>query len=437
MRVLVYCYGSRGDVEPFAALSWGLRQAGHDVALAGPRRFAGMVEELGVEFRPLNDDSLGLLERPDVQQMFLNDDARDPAARQLARQIMADNMRSYPEVLADVVAAAASGADVVVHSQALGEATHQVAEMLAAPAVLGTVYPHYAVSWHYPSPLLAGPRRFARPFNRLSHTVARRWPPISPIREMASAWRRRTLRLPDRRGQLNFRYRPDGGPTPVMHCFSRHVVPPAPDWADSVFTTGFWHVPTADSRLPHEIAEFLAAGDRPVFIGFGSMIGDDPRAAGQVVAEAVRACGVRAVVVRGWGGIELPSRYVDILVVDDVPYDLLLPRVSTAVHAGGAGTMNSAIRAGVPQVTFPFHGEQVFWASVAHGLGIATAPIRQRELTAANLAQGIETALADASLMASAARLSAAVATDEWEVDVTRALEAVSRAAGLRVRSRG
>jgi sterol 3beta-glucosyltransferase len=437
MRVLVYCYGSRGDVEPFVALSHGLRRAGHDVVLAGPRRFAEMAEARDVMFRPLNDDSLALMERPDVQRMFLNDDARDPAARQLAREIMADNLRSYPRVLADMAAAADDGADVVLHTQASGEASHQIAEMLGVPAVLATLYPNYAKSWHYPSPLLAGPRLFAKPLNRLSHVVAWRWPPVRSIREMAGAWRERTLRLPPRRHQFNFRHRPDGGPTPIMHCFSRYVLPPAPDWGTSVFTTGFWHLPIGSTRLAPSVADFLAAGEKPVFVGFGSMIGEDPRAAGVTVQEAVRARGLRAIVVRGWGGIDVPDPREDILVVDDVPYDLVLPHVAAAVHAGGAGTMNSALRAGLPQVPFPFHGEQVFWASVAHRLGIAVEPVRQRELTVAKLVRGIEAVLTDKVMAARADHLAAAVATEDWMTAVERALDAVARASTLLSRPRG
>ncbi len=53
MRVAILTMGSRGDVEPFLALSAGLRQRGHTVTVATHAEFAALITEAGVAFADL------------------------------------------------------------------------------------------------------------------------------------------------------------------------------------------------------------------------------------------------------------------------------------------------------------------------------------------------------------------------------------------------
>lgn len=70
-------------------------------------------------------------------------------------------------------------------------------------------------------------------------------------------------------------------------------------------------------------------------VGFGSMAGADPAATTLAVLGAVRAAGLRAILATGWGGLAATEVPPSVLVVDDVPHDVLLPRVA-AVGALGA-----------------------------------------------------------------------------------------------------
>lgn len=77
---------------------------------------------------------------------------------------------------------------------------------------------------------------------------------------------------------------------------------------------------------------------------------------------------------RGWGGLEFSSDNPDVLVVDQVPHELLLPRVRAAVHHGGAATVAGAVRAGIPQVVCPYVADQPFWAHRMQALGVGPRP---------------------------------------------------------------
>jgi vancomycin aglycone glucosyltransferase len=48
MKVVLAAYGSRGDVEPFAAVGRELLRRGHDVCMAVPPNSLGFVESAGL-----------------------------------------------------------------------------------------------------------------------------------------------------------------------------------------------------------------------------------------------------------------------------------------------------------------------------------------------------------------------------------------------------
>ena len=57
LKVLLACYGSRGDVEPCAALGRELLRRGHDVCMAVPPNMLGFVESAGLAAVSYGPDS--------------------------------------------------------------------------------------------------------------------------------------------------------------------------------------------------------------------------------------------------------------------------------------------------------------------------------------------------------------------------------------------
>jgi sterol 3beta-glucosyltransferase len=58
MRITITTGGSRGDVQPYVALRPGLKEASHEVLLAAPATFEGLVREHGLGFYPIYLDPL-------------------------------------------------------------------------------------------------------------------------------------------------------------------------------------------------------------------------------------------------------------------------------------------------------------------------------------------------------------------------------------------
>ena len=99
---------------------------------------------------------------------------------------------------------------------------------------------------------------------------------------------------------------------------------------------------------PEALEAFLAAGEKPVYIGFGSMKSGTGAQLLRITLEALRQLNLRAVLAAGWGEVpeeDLPDTVY--LLRGFVPHGWLFERVAAAVHHGGAGTTASSLRAGI------------------------------------------------------------------------------------------
>jgi sterol 3beta-glucosyltransferase len=190
------------------------------------------------------------------------------------------------------------------------------------------------------------------------------------------------------------------------------VVPRPADWPATAHVTGYWWPATTPPRWqpPEQLVDFLRAGPRPVFVGFGSMTPTHERLH-DVVATAVKRAGVRAVVQSGWAGLAPASD--DILLVGDLPHEWLFPRTVAVVHHAGAGTTGAGLRAGVPAVPVPVLVDQPFWAARLHQLGVSPHPLPLHELTADTLSDALRSCLERSTYRNRATELARRVRADD------------------------
>ena len=188
---------------------------------------------------------------------------------------------------------------------------------------------------------------------------------------------------------------------PWTYCWSPALIPKPADWGNYIDISGFYFLNLASNYTPDpELAEFLDAGPPPIYIGFGSIVVDDPNAMTKMIFEAVKATGQRALVSKGWGGLGADKLGIPkgCYMLGNCPHDWLFKRVSCVVHHGGAGTTAAGISAGKPTVVVPFFGDQPFWGAMCARAGAGPMPIAYKDLTAEKLASQIREALKPDSL---------------------------------------
>lgn len=436
MKVLLYTHGTRGDVQPYLALAVALRDAGHEVVLCAPAALAPLAAGRRIAFVPRGNGFLELIHQAEYREILEDGEDTDPRERETRIRDLARQVRDtvYPSLLEGLAEAGSDGADLVVHRF---DQAHHVAEWLGVPAVLGLLHPHHVPSWHYPGLLGGKAPGSSRLANRWGHLRLRLRGDGGPLRRLVEDWRADKLRLPRRRGMHDRFRQADGSPVPVLHGFSRHVAEPASDWPSWVHTTGFWFLPPMPDPegVDERLSRFVSAGDPPVFFGLGSLLGADPRRTGRIVLDTVETLGLRAVIVTGAGGIDIPDPPDHVLVTGEVPYPWLFPRMRAAVHAGGVGTTHEALAAGLPQVTCPFHAEQYGWGDRLHRRGSASRPIWQGELTARALGEALHRILTDQKAEASAADLRDRIRHERGVQRAVERLEIVHHSHQLRRRT--
>ena len=408
-RLTMIALGSRGDVQPYVALASGLLRAGHRVRMVTFESFRPMVESQGLDFHPVAGDAHALV------AMMMGGSGigtRNPLV------LMRSIMRSFG-ALADAYIDAFS-ADVLADSDAIlnqlpaGLFGADVAEKLGVPHLMLSVIPLEQTA-AFANPLLSS-RSFGALGNRLTYSIAAQllWAGFRPI---MTRFRRR-LGLS---GGLPLWLRPRTDP--VINGFSPLVVPPPPDWGAHIQTTGYWLLDEADWQPPAPLLDFLQAGDPPVFIGFGSMVADDPARLTRLLIEAVDSAGCRAVFGKGWANLGAEALPAHIHALDYTPYPWLLPRMAAVVHHGGSGTTGQALRAGVPSMVVAFGTDPPFCGARTAALGAGLPPLHIKSLTAEALARSLRTLLTDDGMRARAAELGASLRAERGIETAIRIIE--------------
>ena len=397
MRISVLTVGSRGDVQPYIALSNGLRAAGHDVRLATCRPFRATIEAHGLEFSPFEADPQELMRGSEGRKWL---DSGESAFRFAHRMVRLFRKELRPRL--EEARVACDGADAVIHSP-LGFAGWHVAESLGVPSLVASLQPGTRTR-AFPATPVAARWSPGGTYNLLTWILVEQvvW---QPLRSMINQWRRESLGIPALPLRGPFRMMLERR-TPVLYGFSPLVVPKPRDWPDWHHLTGYWFLDRpSDWRPPAHVVEFLDAGPPPVYVGFGSMMPRDPTSTIGLVLRALRQAGVRGILATGWMGPTAHDLPDDVLALDEIPHDWLFPRVAAVVHHGGAGTTASAMRAGCPAVVVPFFADQPFWAKRVASLGVGPPPILERRLTAARLAAAIRAVVTDQGIRRRSAEL--------------------------------
>ncbi|AEB11898.1 glycosyltransferase [Marinithermus hydrothermalis] len=416
MQVAIVAVGSRGDVEPYVALGAGLVARGHEVRMLAPQGFAELIAPFGLEYLPLGENPRALLEALEVRRAF----AAGANPYRFVRELL-EVYRAFLPGFLRALEPGLEGADRVVFST-LGFPAYHWAEARGVPAVAAFLQPQTPTA-AFPAPFGPSPPFLARCglYNRFSYVAMEQFAWFL-VASQTNRWRRALGLAP-----LSWRGpypRLRRGAVPVLYGFSTAVVPRPRDWPDWVRVTGYWRLPLDEGwRPPGELQAFLEDGPPPVYVGFGSMRPPDVRRFTEIVLEALQLAGVRAVLVRGWGGLD-PERVPDsVYVLDAVPHAWLFPRVAAVVHHGGAGTTAAGLYAGRPTVTVPFIADQFFWGERVAALGAGPRPVPAKRLAPNALARAIRAAVERFAYRRNAEFLARRLCREDGVMEAVRGVE--------------
>jgi sterol 3beta-glucosyltransferase len=405
MNITLMAYGSRGDVQPFVALAVALRERGHDVMLAAPSDFEAQVNAYRIPYLRIPISNMDVIQK---------DAAKGVTRRMTPATLLAFWREVIPELkralltTTHVVAEAAHNADLLIAHGFLLPSAYSTHQRLQVPLMLGIAAP--VISTHmFPSPAFPPIPIGQRFYNPLTYQLLVRGV-LSYMIEPMNTYRRE-VGLPTLSAgkviQILF-----SGQIPVIMHYSPHLMPPPDDWAANVHVVGAWKLSAQpDWTPPDALTAFLAQGEPPVFIGFGSMPVPNPAQMAQTISEALRLANLRGVLQAGWAGLAHEDEHL--ITISDAPHDWLFPRMAAVVHHGGSGTTHSALSAGKPALIVPFMADQPFWGRRLAELGVAVPPIAPKKLTPERLAAALRTLMQDSTMRQRADELGALLRAED------------------------
>jgi sterol 3beta-glucosyltransferase len=421
LSVVMMIVGSRGDVQPFIPIGRRLA-ARHRVRIATHREFRSLVEQAGLEFYPLGGDPHALMEYivktggrivPRRLDQIIED---VPKKRAMIAEILASTWRACAEADPERPGAPAFRADLILANPPSYGHIH-CAEALHVPLHMIFTMPWSATA-AVPHPFAGIEPGADHPVqNFLSYGVVDLliW---GGIADLVNAFREETLKLPPialADGAALF----DDNEVPFTYLWPPSLVPKPADWGPHIDLANFTFYDQARTYdPPPALLDFLAAGEAPIYVGFGSVVVQDPAALRRIIFTALDKAGARGIVSDGWahlGGEALPP---NVFLIGDAPHDWLFARCRAVCHHGGAGTTAAGLRAGLPTVVVPFFGDQFFWGRVIADAGAGPEPIPIDRLDSDALAEAFESCRR-ASVRECAAALGTAVReTDGVELAV-------------------
>lgn len=291
MRALIITFGTRGDVEPYLALAERLCLEGHEAVLCAPETYRAEAAQSGIGFEPAGSRMHELVREGMSSAAGPMDAAR--AARQMTAA-MRDSLVEQWDAAQRI-----EPTIIVSHPKALGG--FHIAERLGIPFAASLPLPFLTPTGEFPIPFLS--RKRSDRWNRRTYQF-NRFTAIA-YGGMINRFRTKRLGLTRESRFSDFLHR-DGAPVPVLYPVSPSVVPRPRDYPDSAHLTGHWfRSSSSDAALPADVSAFLDGDGPVVYAGFGSMgFGKNAAERGRAMLDAIRTAGARAVVARGWGGLD-------------------------------------------------------------------------------------------------------------------------------------
>ncbi|KAJ4197062.1 hypothetical protein NW767_009307 [Fusarium falciforme] len=388
LNIVIQVVGSRGDVQPFIALGNELQRHGHRVRLATHDTFANFVRDSGLEFYPIGGDPAELMaymvKNPGLIPSMKSLKAGEIQKKRTMVQEMLekfwhsclrpDPSTGQPFVANAIIANPPSFAHIHC-AQALGIPVHL---MFTMPWSSTRAFPH-------PLANLKNAGSDPRLENYISYSVVE-WLTWQGLGDLINKWRK-SIDLEE----VDMFDAPMLAQTlkiPFTYCWSPALVPKPSDWASHIDVCGFFFRDAPQYSPPDDLVRFLAAGPPPVYIGFGSIVLDNPEEMISVILEAVRVSNARAIISKGWSNLA-GSESEDIYWIGDCPHEWLFQQVAAVVHHGGAGTTACGLKNGKPTTIVPFFGDQPFWGQMVANAGAGPNPIPHAELTVETLSEAV------------------------------------------------
>ncbi len=332
-------YGSRGDVEPCAAVGRELVRRGHDVCMAVPPNMLGFVESAGLAAVSYGPDSR---EQMNPAADFVRDFStkiRNPIS--MFSEVV-ERVSRVKTAKTETLKSLAEGADLLVAGFNERGLAVNIAEYYGIPL---------AVVHFFPERVWSSEGLYA-----------------SVAKDTDDA-QRRALGLSEPPG-------PSAVPVLEIQAYDELCLPgPAAEWVKPDGRQPFVGALTLElpTDVDDEVLSWVAAGTPPIYFGFGSTPVEPFADTVAMVSAVCTQLGERALICSGPNDFAPIPDLEHVKIVSAVNHTAIFPVCRAVVHHGGAGTTAATLRAGTPTLLLWLWLDQPVWAAGVTELKVGAA----------------------------------------------------------------
>lgn len=413
MKFALASYGTRGDIEPSAAVGHELLRRGHEVRMAVPPELVSFVESVGLAAVPYGPKVQEFLDEEFLRNMW-TDFFRNPI-----RQVLKvwDPLIKYWGDVSATLKSLADGADLLSTGLNFEQAAANVAEHYRIPLAALHHFPMRANGRLMPS--------MPAPLVRSAMTTIE-WLFWRATKDVDNA-QRGELGLPKatHRSQRRIADRRSLEIQAYDDIFFPGLAAEWARWGDRRPFVGAltMELPT---EADDDVAAWIASGTPPICFGSGSIALESAADTVNMIGAACAQLGERALICFGGTDFSDVPHFDHVKAVGVVNYATIFPACRVIVHHGGSGTTAASLRAGIPTLALWSSADQPYWAAAIKRLKLGTArrfSATSRETLFADLRQILAPEFATRT-REFAARMSTPAASIERTADL---LEAAAR----------
>ena len=348
MNIGIITTGSRGDVQPFIALAIGRMRRGHEVTVVASENFKDFVEGFGVRFLPVTGDSETTINSPEALHLLEGGNVF-----KFIYHLVKIGERTASQANHDILNACAHFDNLIVSVlplpivYSIAEKYHKPCAVvfLSLPPIPTREFPYQALDVPLPSWL----NKLSYQLIRLAYRITSKQ--INTFRKEIGLPAENIIRTFERSNML------------AILAESQELVKRPADWPPGAHVSGFFYLPPEVRAVarswdvpPPGLGEWLAGGEPPLYIGFGSIPIPNPAQFYDVLKDVLTR--KRVVLSKGWSVLaDLPT-HPNLFVAKYFDHDQLLPRCTVAVIHGGIGTIAAVLKSGIPVIVVSILADQ-------------------------------------------------------------------------------
>lgn len=384
MKIGIFTYGTRGDLQPYIALALGLIERGHQVTISATEDFKELVEGFGVSFIPLFGNAETMMNSAEGQKILASENSIK--LMKYYFKVLHDNRKSIRES----------------YFNAISKADFIIANLMTLPIVSAIVEKqNKKMALTYFMPPIVPTKEFPISdfdffnfsiYNKLTYKIIQFffW---NFIKKDTNEFRAE-LGLPILKENLI--YYLDKQKKLDLYCISPTLFPQPNDWEEHHKITGFIAIDKQKREQHHlerisiELNEWLKKGAKPIYIGFGSNGIGNPDKIITILNAIIEQTNERFLFCTGWSIFNELPKHENVFITKYVNHEVIFPKCKVAIFHGGAGTLATLLRNQLPVIIVSFYTDQPTWGKIIEKKKLGVH-IPYKKLTAKKLILAIKT----------------------------------------------